>query len=101
VSHLKNIKLASEKNWRASAWALERRFPDQYGERRASTVTGQQIAHALGEFARIVADEVPVEENGRSVLKRLDALTKQFERNWDYERQLGTAKSTRKRQPAP
>lgn len=29
--HVQNIINASKKNWQASAWMLERRFPDEYG----------------------------------------------------------------------
>lgn len=34
--HLKNIEKASEYTWQASAWALERRFPNEYGRRTAT-----------------------------------------------------------------
>lgn len=29
--HVQNITKAARKNWQASAWMLERRFPDEYG----------------------------------------------------------------------
>ena len=32
--HLKTIEEASETDWRASAWVLERRHPDDYGKQR-------------------------------------------------------------------
>ena len=40
LRHLKNIKDASETVWQASAWLLERRFPDDYGRNKVE-VTGK------------------------------------------------------------
>ena len=40
MSHLKNIKAASESTWQASAFLLERRFPDEYGRNRLE-ITGK------------------------------------------------------------
>lgn len=100
VLHIKNINNASEKNWRASAWALERRFPHQYGSRRAGTVSGRQITQALGEFARIVSAEIPAGDQRQRLLARLNALAKKFERDWELERQLGTTSAKRTKRPA-
>lgn len=37
---LQNIEKASGKNWTASAWRLERKFPEKYGIRRQTTGGG-------------------------------------------------------------
>lgn len=34
-------KIASDESWQASAWLLERRFPDEYGRRAPVEVTGK------------------------------------------------------------
>lgn len=36
--HLSNINKASRTTWQASAWMLERRFPDEYGRRAENAV---------------------------------------------------------------
>ncbi len=36
--HLSNINRASRATWQASAWMLERRFPDEYGRRGENAV---------------------------------------------------------------
>lgn len=42
VWHVQNVKLAAQeaKNWTASAWWLERRFPERWGKRERLTVGG-------------------------------------------------------------
>lgn len=46
ISHLARIKQAStDGNWQASAWVLERRYPDEYGRRVIdTTVRGDKEA---------------------------------------------------------
>jgi len=41
IAHLKNINTAAAdvRYWRAAAWALERRFPQRYGQRKSGTIT--------------------------------------------------------------
>ena len=36
--HLSNINRASRTTWQASAWMLERRFPEEYGRRAENSV---------------------------------------------------------------
>lgn len=47
MNHLRNIKSASEEDWKASAWLLERRFPDEYGRNRVEITgaNGGAVAH--------------------------------------------------------
>ena len=77
IAYLKNIQKAARKEqyWRAAAWALERRNPQEYGPRSPDVITVDQIRLILAEFAEIVVDEVPVPMYRKKILKRLDALT--------------------------
>lgn len=79
VSHLTNIQTASKENWRASAWSLERTYPDRFAPRRPGTVTVQQMSYMLGEFARILVEEVKDASLRKRILKRVAALTKGLE----------------------
>lgn len=40
LSHLNNISAAAVSTWQASAWLLERRYPDEYGRNRLE-ITGK------------------------------------------------------------
>lgn len=78
LAYLKQIQRAAkqEKYWRAAAWVLERRFPDQYGRRGPDVITVTQIRDLLTQFAEIIAEEVPIADYRKNILKRLDALSK-------------------------
>jgi len=82
IAYLKNIQKAARKEqyWRAAAWALERRNPQEYGRRSPDVITLDQIRLILVEFAKIVVCEVPVPVYRKKVLKRLDALTAALQR---------------------
>ncbi|MEZ6069380.1 MAG: hypothetical protein R3C10_03705 [Pirellulales bacterium] len=97
VWHMKNINSASEKNWRASAWALERKFPDEYGQRRVGDLSGEQVAQAMAEFATIVSEEITDADQREGLVRRLRALARRFEREWAFERQLLATRLRRKR----
>ena len=72
--HLTLIKEAAKKYWKASAWLLERKFPDRYGSRKVDTVTPEELQRVLVEFATIIADEIPVAAHRKNVLARVERL---------------------------
>jgi len=76
-NYLKSIRKAAtqEKYWRAAAWVLERKYPDQYGRRGPEVITLSQIKDLLARFAEIIAEEVPTDEHRRNILRRLEALS--------------------------
>lgn len=81
LTQLKNITAAAKKPqyWRAAAWVLERLNPRRYAPRGPETITRDQIARLLDGFARIVADEVPVDRFRKRIIKRLDRLAAGFD----------------------
>jgi predicted Zn-dependent peptidase len=76
LTFLRNIQLASKdpKQWRASAWALERLFPDRYGRRSPDSITPEQLAEVIREMGTIVVGQVPVKRFREQVLTRLSEL---------------------------
>jgi hypothetical protein len=49
-----------ERYWRAAAWILERRHPDEYGRRAPNTFTGEQVMRILERALEVVMPSVPV-----------------------------------------
>jgi len=80
VTHLRNLHEAAEKNWRVSTWALERLLPNRFASRRPGTLTTEQVAQVIGQFARIIAEEVPVPEYRRAILGRLKEINQNLKR---------------------
>jgi hypothetical protein len=83
ITFLRNIQQASKdpKQWRASAWALERLYPDRYGRRPPKSITPEQLAEVVREMGTVVVGEVPVKRFREQVLLRLSELAdKDFDR---------------------
>jgi IS30 family transposase len=61
--HRARVEKASEEaaRWRASAWALERKFPDEYMPRLPNTISPAQVERMLGQFAEVLIAEIPDE----------------------------------------
>ncbi|HUT94889.1 MAG TPA: hypothetical protein VMY37_35855 [Thermoguttaceae bacterium] len=76
IAYLKSIQKAARKEqyWRAAAWVLERKNPDDFARRRPNVFTPDQITLILARFAEIVVNEVPVAAYRKNVLKKLDAM---------------------------
>lgn len=76
IKLMKNIGSAAEKAqyWRAAAWALERRNPDDYAPRPRNVVTWEQVRQLLDLLADVVVEEVPVARFRKNILKRFDSL---------------------------
>jgi len=76
ISYMKNIQKAAAKEqyWRAAAWALERRNPQEFAPRKADVVTFDQLRELLAQFGQIIIEEVPAEYR-KKVIKRLGRLS--------------------------
>ena len=78
VTHVKNINSAAKKAqyWRAAAWALERLNPEEFAAPHPNTITIEQVSRLIDCIARIVIEAVPVDAYRKSIIKRLEELTK-------------------------
>lgn len=76
LGYLKNIQAAARKEqyWRAAAWVLERRHPQEWGPRSPNVLTPEEVHQLLAALARIVIEEVPVAAYRKNVLKRLGRM---------------------------
>lgn len=69
-----------ERHWRAAAWLLERRNPEEFGRRSPETLTPEQVAGVLADFLRAVLPLVP-DDRSQPVMEAFDqAMTNVAER---------------------
>ena len=83
LSLVRNIRTAAgnEKYWRAAAWALERFFPDKYLPSGLHSVSAEQLAQVLTQFAQLIVREVPVERYRKNILKGVEDLVRSLGQN--------------------
>jgi hypothetical protein len=62
-----------ERYWRAAAWLLERRNPNDFAPRKPNVLTDDQLRQALAWLATVVLKDLP-EEDYESIMRRLDRL---------------------------
>jgi transposase-like protein len=75
IESLKRIRAAGSlpRYWRAAAWMLERKNPDDFAARPPKTFTRVEVAAVLSNICEMLAGDVP-EENRRRVQAYLDRL---------------------------
>jgi hypothetical protein len=81
VVYLQNIRRAASQDryWRAAAWVLERRNPQDFAPRPPNTMRIEEVTELMRQFAVIVFEEVPVAEHRKRVLKRVAAIMKSLD----------------------
>ena len=85
VGSLGTIRRAAgqEKYWRAAAWLLERRNPDDFGHRPPGTYTADQV---LAMFVQALSSlEVP-DESRQQAIEKLDTLLLEFDGGKTHEK---------------
>jgi transposase-like protein len=75
IQSLKQIREAGKlpRYWRAAAWMLERKNPDDFAARLPKTFTRVEVAAVLSNVCEMLVDEVP-EEDRRRIQAYLDRL---------------------------
>jgi hypothetical protein len=63
-----------ERYWRAAAWLLERKNPDDFAPRKPDVLTKEQLQHILGTVADWVLQDLP-EDKYEQMLRRFDDLS--------------------------
>ena len=79
---MKNIRKAANKEqyWRAAAWALERKYPEEYARRGPDAIARNEVVELLIQLTRVIVEEVPVSKLRKSLLKRLRSLSAAVEK---------------------
>lgn len=78
IFYLQNIRRAAaqERHWRAAAWALERRSPQDFAPRPPDTMRVEEVVELMRECASVVMEEVTVAEYRKKILKRVATVLK-------------------------
>lgn len=91
VFHAKKIH-EGDQAWRASGWALERKIPSRYGLRKPGTMSIQDVAGLLREYADVIASEVTNPSTRHRIIRRLQGILIALE-SQNYEGVLEKCKS--------
>jgi hypothetical protein len=99
IHHLHNLHNAGRNTcfWRASAWFLERRYPDQYGSRNPETLTREEMERLISSFSEIVCEEVPVAKFRKQILARMNSMFSESEENLKRRYNQGKYSCSKKR----
>lgn len=76
ITCLTNVRKAGKKEqyWRAAAWVLERRYPEEYALRKPGTVTVEQMLDVLKQIADILTDETEDPKVRQRIRRRVNAV---------------------------
>ena len=87
IDNMKNIQDAAKKAqyWRAAAWILERRNPEDFAAKNPNALTIDDMRQLLAEFVQIIMEEVTVAKYRKRLLKRLAVLTARFRQPVDIQ----------------
>ena len=72
----------NERYWRAAAWLLERRNPDDFAAREPNVFTEQQVRQLFLRLLLLVAEETPQEKLDQ-LMGRLDELVEMLQKTGD------------------
>jgi hypothetical protein len=75
INLLRAVQAAGKlpKYWRAAAWLLERRNPDDFAKRSPNVLTDTQVADMIGQLVEVLHEDVS-EENYARAMQKLDQL---------------------------
>ncbi len=84
IEALHNLRKAAqnERYWRAAAWLLERRNPEDFAERQPNAATEEQVRQAVVALADVVLEGLS-EERYHEILQRLANLVGINLAEWD------------------
>jgi hypothetical protein len=78
-----NVKNAGREArfWRASAWYLERRIPDNYASRDPDLITRDELARFLDRYTEMLVEEVPVARYRKQIIARMNQMLAESSEN--------------------
>lgn len=79
--------LKDERNWRAVAWLLERRFPDRYGRRKSRSTTPRQVAVVMNQLIDVVSSEITDLNERKRIVQRMQSVVAKL-RDFDEDAEM-------------
>jgi len=75
IDALRYIRIAARKDryWRAAAWILERKNPEDFARRPPTLFTGEEVFHMISQIVEILHDDLP-EANCQRAIEKLEEL---------------------------
>ena len=75
IDALRALRVAARKPryWRAAAWLLEHRHPDDFALRKPDTYTAEEFAYCIGMVMETIVKDLP-EENYQRAMKKIEEL---------------------------
>ena len=76
IESIKNMFNAAkqEKNWRASAWLLERKSPDEFLKKKPDVIPAGLLDTLLNRIVTLLIEECPAAVQRKGLLKKLDVI---------------------------
>lgn len=59
VSLIERVFNASEDDWKAAAWMLERKYPKEFGKRAPDAISSEELASIVGRVVAVLLSGVP------------------------------------------
>lgn len=80
ISSMKNIHNAAkqERYWKAAAWILERKNPEEFRLRSPDSLNAEQLKFIVTQLSQMIVEEVKSPVYRKNVLARLEAFMKEF-----------------------
>ena len=63
-----------EKNWRASAWVLERKSPQEFLKKKPDVIPSGLLDTLLNRIVTLLIEECPAAVQRKGLLKKLDVI---------------------------
>lgn len=78
ITSMKSINAAArqERYWKAAAWILERKNPEEFRLRPPGTFNAEQLKFIIHRLSEIITEEVQAPTHRKRVLARLDEFLK-------------------------
>jgi hypothetical protein len=75
IDALRALRFAARKDryWRAAAWLLERKNPEDFAQRPPNLFTSEEVAEMITSIVEVLCDEVP-EANCERAIQKLEEL---------------------------
>ena len=76
IESIKNMFNAAkqEKNWRASAWVLERKSPQEFLKKKPDVIPAGLLDTLLNRIVTLLIEECPAAVQRKGLLKKLDVI---------------------------